>query len=425
MKGGLTIHSMVKNEPLLYYSIKSVYPYVDKILITDTGSTDHTLEDIETLLKEDKEGKITFNSYPIEADGHTWNVRQFKSYKREYAKTVPLGPVRQSQIDATETDFFMVLDGDEVHYRESMEIIHKLEFPSHINHYRIPLIWLYDWTHFFISYSLTGRLFRTSQIKMKDIYWPEMHQRLDNSPFKPEDEDVSILNIKPYTHFETVLRPHRRAGKIPRKDIQPLEMPLPEVFQKNRFYKKRFITKGKVTQAKNKDMRNLYNEVSKYDSILEIGCGEGRNLTRTACLTKVGIDAFRPILDLYNKDDGIIRLNYNLQGGLTNLILPNTFDSVMLIDIIEHFEKDFAFELLKQVEQVARHIIVAFVPVGNHPQTTDDRGLGNDFFQTHRSTWYPEDFEELGYEVVHIKNHHNQPGKDSGAMFCIKRLTHE
>ena len=37
---GITIHSIVKNEPFIYYAIKSVYPYVDKILLYDTGSNE-------------------------------------------------------------------------------------------------------------------------------------------------------------------------------------------------------------------------------------------------------------------------------------------------------------------------------------------------------------------------------------------------
>lgn len=169
------------------------------------------------------------------------------------------------------------------------------------------------------------------------------------------------------------------------------------------------------------NVKVLFDVVSEFNSVLEIGCGEGRNLMRTRCPIKVGIDGFRPILDKFNKDSSI-RIHYDLTGGLTNLILPKTFDSVMMIDIIEHFEKPFAFKILQQCEQVARKAIVAFVPVGNHPQTKDDRGMGNDHFQTHRSTWYPEDFDKLGYDVSYIEKYHNQPGKDTGAMFCIKRL---
>jgi len=51
----LTIHSVIKNEPFIYYSIKSIYNYADEILLYDTGSDDkYTLNDIDRLLEEDK-----------------------------------------------------------------------------------------------------------------------------------------------------------------------------------------------------------------------------------------------------------------------------------------------------------------------------------------------------------------------------------
>ena len=66
MKTNLTIQSVVKNEPFIWYAIKAVYDYCDKILLYDTGSTDkHTLNDIQKLLKEDKKNKNIFREIPI------------------------------------------------------------------------------------------------------------------------------------------------------------------------------------------------------------------------------------------------------------------------------------------------------------------------------------------------------------------------
>jgi glycosyltransferase involved in cell wall biosynthesis len=50
MISGITVHMVVKNEDQwIWYSIQSVLQYVDKILITDTGSTDHTVEIIKSI----------------------------------------------------------------------------------------------------------------------------------------------------------------------------------------------------------------------------------------------------------------------------------------------------------------------------------------------------------------------------------------
>ena len=41
---------IVKNEDQwVFYAINSVLPYVDELIITDTGSTDHTLELIRSI----------------------------------------------------------------------------------------------------------------------------------------------------------------------------------------------------------------------------------------------------------------------------------------------------------------------------------------------------------------------------------------
>ena len=73
-----------------------------------------------------------------------------------------------------------------------------------------------------------------------------MHERLDNnelstSPFKPQDPDVSFLNIRPYIHFEAMIRPHRRMGVIDIKKLKPFTDPFPEVILKDSFYLDRFF----------------------------------------------------------------------------------------------------------------------------------------------------------------------------------------
>jgi hypothetical protein len=78
----LTVHCMVRNEPFVYYAVKSVYDYVGKILLYDTGSYDeHTLEDIELLLSEDVDNKIIFEYVPIEVDETKWTTGEKSNWK--------------------------------------------------------------------------------------------------------------------------------------------------------------------------------------------------------------------------------------------------------------------------------------------------------------------------------------------------------
>jgi glycosyltransferase involved in cell wall biosynthesis len=93
----ITAHCLVKNEEnFIWYSINSVLPYIDKMIIFDTGSTDRTVEIVKKTQESlREEGKILFEERgAVDLQGHT--------------------KLRNEMIEKTETDWFMILDGDEV-----------------------------------------------------------------------------------------------------------------------------------------------------------------------------------------------------------------------------------------------------------------------------------------------------------------------
>lgn len=95
----VTVHSLVANEDqFIWFSLMSVLPFIDKILIYDTGSTDKTVEIIKSIKSE----KIVFE---------------------EKGKVSPteLVKLRNEQIQKTKTDFFMILDGDEIWPKVNLE----------------------------------------------------------------------------------------------------------------------------------------------------------------------------------------------------------------------------------------------------------------------------------------------------------------
>lgn len=95
-------HVLVKNEDcFIWYSVKSIIDHVDKVLIWDTGSTDKTKEII----------KLLINDHP-----------QKISYKELTDITPEEFPkVRQAMLDATTSDWFMVVDGDEIWWEDSIK----------------------------------------------------------------------------------------------------------------------------------------------------------------------------------------------------------------------------------------------------------------------------------------------------------------
>ena len=100
-------HTLVKNEErYLWFAVKSVVNYVDKILLWDTGSTDKTV-DIIKLLKKDHPGKIDFKEV-----GDV-DINEFTE-------------VRQEMLEESKCDWVMILDGDEVWWDKSIKNARKI-----------------------------------------------------------------------------------------------------------------------------------------------------------------------------------------------------------------------------------------------------------------------------------------------------------
>ncbi len=99
----IIVHCLVRNEEKwIWYSIKSVIDYVDKIFVWDTGSTDNTVEIVNTI----KSPKLEFRHMgKVDIDSFT--------------------DIRQRMIGETPESYtwLMILDGDEIWPLESIRIV--------------------------------------------------------------------------------------------------------------------------------------------------------------------------------------------------------------------------------------------------------------------------------------------------------------
>jgi len=93
---------LVKNEDkFIYFAILSVIEYIDKLIIYDTGSTDKTIR-IINFLNEKYPSKILFEKYKnVDPEGVT--------------------KLRQRMLDETKSDWFLLVDGDEVWWESSIK----------------------------------------------------------------------------------------------------------------------------------------------------------------------------------------------------------------------------------------------------------------------------------------------------------------
>jgi len=97
-------HTLVKNEErFIWFSVMSIIEHVDKVLIWDTGSTDNTVKIIQEI-KRKYPNKIIFNEVgEIDIDRFT--------------------KVRQEMLNETNSDWFLMVDGDEIWWEESIRKI--------------------------------------------------------------------------------------------------------------------------------------------------------------------------------------------------------------------------------------------------------------------------------------------------------------
>lgn len=99
MAFGITGHTLVKNEEVwIKPALEAVLPHAECLLVWDTGSTDRTVEIIRSI----KSPKIKFRQCgPVDRQG--------------------LVKLRNEQIKATKTSWFLLVDGDEIWPKENLE----------------------------------------------------------------------------------------------------------------------------------------------------------------------------------------------------------------------------------------------------------------------------------------------------------------
>ncbi len=104
----VTVHCIIKNEDQwIWYALMSVVPYVEKILIFDTGSIDNTIH----IIKSINSPKITLE-------------------KKGSVNRQQLVALRQEQLDRTNTPWFMLLDGDEIWPQQNLEKLLRAASPA-------------------------------------------------------------------------------------------------------------------------------------------------------------------------------------------------------------------------------------------------------------------------------------------------------
>lgn len=141
-------------------------------------------------------------------------------------------------------------------------------------------------------------------------------------------------------------------------------------------------------------LRELDRAIGDAQSVLDIGCGAAsplKDLPRRC--HAVGVDAHRPSIEASRRDG--IHDEY-LEQRVDELDVPDdSFDVVVMLDLIEHFPPDAAAELLATAERIARSRVVISTPNGFLEQGVYDHNP----YQVHHSGWTVDDLQARGYHV--------------------------
>lgn len=106
--------------------------------------------------------------------------------------------------------------------------------------------------------------------------------------------------------------------------------------------------------------------------------------------------------------------------------LDKSVDTIFLLDVIEHMDKDSGVELINNAKRVARTQVVIFTPLGFMPQHYSEvseswEGIEHGELQNHLSGWVPADFSDA--VTVVCEDYHKADGQIFGAFYSIIYLT--
>jgi SAM-dependent methyltransferase len=166
----------------------------------------------------------------------------------------------------------------------------------------------------------------------------------------------------------------------------------------------------------------INHEVRGYTSALDVGSGPGRFLNNLPVDRKFAVEAcVKYVPEIRAEGIFVGRAETHLPA------MPNCFvDVVFALDFIEHLEKESSLSLIRQMQRVAKHKVVLFTPHGFHPQSKDEPNPGRYTdeeweYQTHRSSWEPEDLKALGFSTESIEFDYGKGTGMERALWAVWR----
>jgi len=132
----------------------------------------------------------------------------------------------------------------------------------------------------------------------------------------------------------------------------------------------------------------LNSTIASFNDVLDLGCG-AKGTHDFLCKSRVRVDA-------WSKFDP----DYILNLETTQLpFKPNSFDVILLLDVIEHLEKENSYNVLEQSKAITKDKIIILTPLWwttNEKNVLDPKSpYYENTFNYHKSKWVREDLPEF------------------------------
>lgn len=148
---------------------------------------------------------------------------------------------------------------------------------------------------------------------------------------------------------------------------------------------------GKVFHTTDYCIRNALRECR---TVLDLGCGPNSPLQRCENIQfSVGVEGYKPYLEQSMRKG--IHSKYILGNILKQCFTEESFDAVMMLEVLEHLDKGDGIKLLNTIEQWASKVIIISTPNGFLPQKVIDENQ----YQMHRSGWSTAEIQGRGYKA--------------------------
>jgi SAM-dependent methyltransferase len=139
---------------------------------------------------------------------------------------------------------------------------------------------------------------------------------------------------------------------------------------------------------------NLKRDLKDCKSVLDLGCGKDSPLQYCKSIKySVGVEAFKPSLEASKSKK--IHSKYINENILNVDFEENSFDAVIMIEIIEHLNKEDAVNLIKKANEWAKNKLILTTPNGYLPQNEYDSNV----LQNHLCGFNINELKSLGFKV--------------------------